>query len=182
MSGNTQPSQSLNRRAALAGIAGASVITLIGPGSEAQAAGVLHHGTKLDDYASEGKYKAMWLIKKHPAVTDEEFKTLYLKHAQDVVDTIGSHLAFYRLSFPKKEYLGMNANEAGKMGNYTGPQVRLEWDCIAEMGSSSPRLFDALSDPVMTTPEAAANQADEKKFVDYSTVISLYCEEYTFVS
>lgn len=182
MSQNSSSNTVLNRRSALVGMVGASAITLIGSSQQARAAGNVREGSDLSDFASEGHYKASWLIRKNPAVSLEEFKTWYLGHARDVAASIGTGLAYYRLTFPIEQRLGMNVNEVGEEGSYTGPRVRLEWDCIAEMGSSNPALFDALSASGITTPEAAANQADEAMYVDYATVISLYSQEYTFVS
>lgn len=184
MSDNNKNAMTLDRRKALGALAiGAGTYTILGAGAAAAQVPIatVHEGEKLEDFASVAPFKVLWLIKRNPAISVEEFRQAYLKHAQEIAHQLGHTLYYYRLTFIDEQHLGMRETPPGVTRSYTGPEVPVEYDCVTEM-SGDFIVRDAIREPHPGSPEAFASQLEEQEFIDYASVVSLYGQEYIFAS
>lgn len=182
MSDNENNGLALDRRKALGALAaGAGTFTFLGAASGSAQAATVHQGETLADFASPAPFKVIWLIKRNPAVSVEEFRQAYLEHAQEIAHLMGEHLHYYRLTFIDEQHLGMRETPPGVTRPYTGPEVPVEYDCVTEMAAGE-WLKDEIAGPQPGTAEAFASQLHEQEFIDYATVVSLYGQEYIFAS
>jgi hypothetical protein len=121
----------------------------------------------------EKSFKVIYLVKRKAGMSREEFMERYLEHAPLVLKYLGQTLATYTLNFPYDADGGIGEFSAG--GDYIPKKTASEYDCITEMTWPNRVAFDEGA-KIYAQPEVA-KIIDESGFIEYKSVLTLYCSE-----
>jgi len=119
--------------------------------------------------------KVLWLLRRKPGITPEEFRERYERHAR-----LGQKLAGHLLASYKRNYK-LEAWGGGTPTTHDGStQFRpIEWDydCVAEVSFATQEAYEA-NKKIFADPKIGRQfYEDEEDFLDRKSVVMLKCAE-----
>ena len=120
-------------------------------------------------------FRVVWLVKRKPGLTPEEFREHYINHVPKIKKYLGHLTLEYSVSFINEAFGGINEASSGK--GYIAGAIPAAYDCVTTMTAIDKAAFDEGLRITQQPEVAKILDEDENKFIDHKAVVTYFCDE-----